>query len=122
MYILSQNWDVEVVGTTIRIRSALRNIHLQLRTEARKAIFIERLNMVYKGVQIICTKNEETSVIMPNGEFLKTTSGTIKNCEVGIDITQNGIQVGDNCEDARFEELKISSKQDFGMNIQYKIV
>lgn len=106
----TQNWDAEVVGTKITIRHAPRDIVLRLRTEARKAIIIEKLNMRYENVQVICEENKQISVKMPDGRYFQTVSATIQNCEVGIDITESGIQIGSNCKKAHFENLKVSSR------------
>lgn len=108
--IFTQNWDAEFVGTEITIRHALRNIVLKFRIEARKPIVIEKLNMLYEGVQIICEENKQILVKMPNGKYFQTSSATIQDCEVGIDITESGIQIGSNCKKAYFESLKVSSR------------
>jgi hypothetical protein len=60
--VLSQNWDVEVIKNRIIVRRASREITLVLRTEARKSIVIEKLDMIYEGVQLFCRENKEISI------------------------------------------------------------
>ena len=108
--VFTKNWDAEFVGTTVTIRRAPRDIVLKLRIEARKPIVIEELNMLYEGVKIICKEGKQTSIEMPDGRYFQTTSGTIENCDVGIDVTKNGLQLINNCEKAYFESMKIGKR------------
>ncbi|MDB6025840.1 MAG: hypothetical protein JWM68_2063 [Verrucomicrobiales bacterium] len=48
----TENWDIETVGQTTTIRRESRNIALVIRTDPRKTLTIERLDMFYKGVRI----------------------------------------------------------------------
>lgn len=105
--ILTQNWDAEIKGKRIIIRRGSGDFALRLRTEPRKAIVIEKLNMLYKGVQIICEENKHLTVKMPDDRFIKSGYAKIQDCEVGFDILTTGISVGTNCKEQFYETLKI---------------
>ncbi|NOS72267.1 MAG: HNH endonuclease [Verrucomicrobia bacterium] len=51
-----ENWDIETIGPRITIRRGPGDIALVLRTEARKALIIERLDMFYQGVRVYADK------------------------------------------------------------------
>jgi len=108
--ILTQNWDAEIVGSKIIIRRGSGDIVLRLRTEPRKSIVIEKLNMLYKGVQITCEENKQLTVKMSQRNFVETGLANIQDCEVGFDITEErGITIGIDCKKQNYETLKISS-------------
>lgn len=82
----SDNWDVEVTGTTITIREKLGNIHLRLVSDSPNGLIVERLNMYCKGINIIGDK-DMLVFVYPNGG-----RGSFSNCL--MDNGYCGIHIG----------------------------
>lgn len=92
------NWDVEVVGSRIAIRSQLRVFDLVIRSEPPHRLVIERLDMVYKGLSIICREGFDTT-IENEGAILKVNSGVF-DCDGIIEIEKGVLSVGCMCRSA----------------------
>lgn len=79
------NWDVECEGARIIIRSAPRQISLNLRMCPPEGIVIEKLDMLYEGVWL--KGNDKELSISPDGKNWYAWSGCdLSHCEIGIDI------------------------------------
>lgn len=83
------NWDVEVVGPRITIRSAPREIALILRADPPRGLVVERLNMSQDGVHIQATESDLT--VGAGGRTTFTASSVrISGFPVGIDVDPDG--------------------------------
>jgi hypothetical protein len=90
----TENWDVEVKGANITIRQRLGNIALSLRSEPPSGLVIEKLEMMHRGVRILCTEGQKIQVILPNGRSYTSSGTEIDGAQVGVDVTQTGIGIG----------------------------
>lgn len=88
------NWDVELAGQRITIRHASRQIILQIRTEPRKRLVIEKLEMSHKGVQVSCREGKHLSVITTFGTELYAQAAEVTDCSFGINVTESRMEVG----------------------------
>lgn len=68
------NWDIEVEGTKITVRRAKRKIALKLRANPPNKLTIERLDMYYKGFQIISKEGQDIRVVDQNGSTIYVNS------------------------------------------------
>ena len=66
----SDVWDVEVTGNSIIVREAARKIHLHLTTEPRKAIKIERLDMILFGAHFKVDASGSW-ILLPDGSRIE---------------------------------------------------
>jgi hypothetical protein len=89
------NWDVEVVGQRIIIRSAARDLALILRTEPPQRIVVERMRMLHKGIRLECWEDRLLEIVGPDGSTIRS-SGAFESdgWEVGIDADATGIRIG----------------------------
>jgi len=85
----AENWDVEVVGQRISIRSARGKISLVLRADPPTGLVVERLNMVKDEVQV--EANESHLTVSAGGRHTFTAgSGRFWDCAVGLDVDPDG--------------------------------
>lgn len=91
------NWDVELEGPRLTIRSQLREFDLSIRTEPPHRLVIERLDMIYKGSVIQCREGKPTTIKRAGLEFV-TGSGSFAGCESVIRVDKGGIGIGYRCE------------------------
>ena len=89
----SSNWDVEISGPRITIRQKAREISLILRSEARKAIVIEKLKLEHNGNRI---EGDSDALVFttPSGLTLETREVHVNQCRVGIQIKDGSVQIG----------------------------
>lgn len=85
----TSNWDVNITGSRIFIRSAIRDIQLILRTNPPNEIIIERIHMTHKGVTVDCKEGRPT-VFKFGDSVLETSAATIDGSLVAIDIAPEG--------------------------------
>lgn len=64
-----ENWDVTVEGQKITIYQGSRDIALILRSEPPNVLFIERLEMYYRGVGISCKEGKHLRFDFPDGTY-----------------------------------------------------
>ena len=106
------NWDVEVKGSRIIFRSALRDVSLVMRSEPGERIVFERLKLAHRGCKIDGQEGKSISIDQ-NGTFLHAGEGEIFWAEVGIDISNNGVSLGtgngSGVNGVIFESLSIGS-------------
>lgn len=79
----SSSWDVEVKGSTIKIREAQRVVHLALTVVQPSTILVERLYMSLGGLRFEANGNF-LRITFPNGSTNEFTSCLADNCEVGM--------------------------------------
>ena len=89
----SSNWDVEISGPRITIRQKAREISLILRSEARKAIVIEKLKLEHNGNRIE-GDSEALVFTTPGGIEVKNSGFQVDQCRVGIQIKDGSVQIG----------------------------
>lgn len=81
----SDNWDVDIEGPRIIIRSAPRQISLVLKMNPPKGIIVERLDMTFEGVRF--KGDEQTLKFTMDGNYWHKWSGcSVRNGYVGIAI------------------------------------
>ncbi len=85
-----ENWDIETVGSRITIRRRLRDIALVIRTEPRKALVVEYLDMFYEGVRVFA--NEQGVAFGPVDKDLYGFSGEIVNPVSAMEVLRNNGQ------------------------------
>ena len=103
------NWDVEVTGQYIRVRRAHRDIVLSLKMDAPAGIIIEKLNSSYKDIKIVCQNEQPLRVEYPNKSILETRDARLVNCRTAIDIFEDDVYLGADCERAVLEELRMGN-------------
>ncbi|RDL18518.1 SEC-C motif-containing protein [Pseudomonas sp. URMO17WK12:I10] len=91
--LLCTNWDVEVVGQRINIRSGKGIFDVVLRVEPPKKIVIERLQMYYKGIEVSCTEGRDIEFKF-NGGVLRTGGGEFDGSDVIYDFDGESIMIG----------------------------
>lgn len=99
------NWDVEIVGPRITLRSAPRALLLQLRVEPPDLLVIERLEMYYQGTHINCDERHGFSIETGARKFFQTDTMTLEDCEVVFDVQEQSFFVGVNCAEEHFVEF-----------------
>lgn len=86
----TQNFDIDVVGNTITIKSSPDKIALQLKVMPPKTISITIINLNYSGAKII--SNSDGSIVFrpPNGKGVKLISNS---SEINAKFFQSCIQI-----------------------------
>ena len=87
------NWDVEIIGPRVTIRSAPGKFDLVIRMEPPHRLVIERLDMVYKSFSIQCREGQET-IIEGAGTLLMTTGATFDGYDVAINVSGSSLSMG----------------------------
>lgn len=91
--VLGGNWDAEVSGARITLRSGHGIFSLVLRIDPPHRLVVERLDMKYDDISITCRENEN---ILIEGRGSKYQGGTFEfeDCEVAIDIRGPDVTFG----------------------------
>jgi hypothetical protein len=79
----SSNWDVELIGGRITIRSAPRAISLQIAFIPNEGIVVEKLDMRVFNHHFVGNK-DRLEVTMPSGGRIEMTGNLGDNCRVGF--------------------------------------
>jgi len=82
-----ENWDIECIGRNIKIRKKLGDIVLHLENIPREKLIIHRLNMSFKGYQIIGDSNGIKVLTPSNKQILTLTEGAKITGKVALNIT-----------------------------------
>ena len=89
----TSNWDTEVVGSRIIVRSAIRSISLVVRSEPPSRIVIERINLIHRNFVIEGREGRSTTII-GGGNFFKTGSSNIFGAQCGISVNGSDLAIG----------------------------
>lgn len=89
----ASNWDVEVTGQRVSIRSAPGEFDLVVRMEPPRRLVIERLDMVYRNFAIRCREGQDTT-IEGGGALLRAMGATFDGCEIAIQIRGQSLSLG----------------------------
>lgn len=87
------NWDVEITGPRVTVRSAPGKFDLVIRMEPPHRLVIERLDMVYKNLSIQCREGQDT-IIEGAGTLLKTTGATFNGCDIAVCVSGSNLFMG----------------------------
>ena len=87
------NWDVEIIGPRVTVRSGPGNFDLVIRMEPPHRLVIERLDMVYKNFFIQCREGQDTT-IEGAGTLLNTTGATFDGCDIAICVSGSSLAMG----------------------------
>lgn len=87
------NWDVEVTGPRVTVRSAPGQFALVLRMEPPHRLVVERLDMVYKSFSILCREGQDVTIERP-GLLLKATAGRFEGCDMAICVNDSSLSLG----------------------------
>lgn len=87
------NWDVEITGPRVAVRSGPGNFDLVIRMEPPHRLVIERLNMVYKNFSIQCREGQDTT-IEGAGTLLNATGATFDGCDIAICVSGANLAMG----------------------------
>ena len=90
----SANWDVELVGRRITIRSASRNIDLVLRSDPPNKLIIERLHMNYRDIEVSCSEGATTRIRSNSEILIDTASMEFDGCECAIQVDEKSCMMG----------------------------
>lgn len=87
------NWDVEIRGSRLIIRSNPGKFDLVIRMEAPHRLVIERLDMVYKNLSIQCREGKDT-IIKGAGMQLNTKGAKCNGCDIAICVNGSSLSMG----------------------------
>lgn len=104
-----ENWDVEVVGTNIKIRRNLGDILLSLRSEPPNNLIFEKLEMFHRGVKIFAEENKNIEIVTLTGQHLQSSGVELYRSLIGIDIDKKGMSIGVGGGSMRVESMRIGS-------------
>jgi hypothetical protein len=89
----TSNWDAELVGSRISIRSNHGEFDVVMRFEPPSAIVIERLDMAYRDVVIRCREGENTT-IERGGAVFSTIGLELIGSQVAILLNGVNMHIG----------------------------
>ena len=90
----SANWDVEVVGQRITVRSAPRSIELRLRCDPPDGLTVERMAMYSAGAWLTCDEANGFVATLPIGTSLQASAAFVTGAEVALELTSQAILLG----------------------------
>lgn len=85
LFAFADNWDVEAAGGRIVVRTAAREIALQLHFQQGGGITVERLDMAY-GAYRLRADPDKLEVLNRDGRGLTIREGLADNCLVGLSL------------------------------------
>lgn len=88
------NWDIEIIGPVVTIRRDQRKIALKLRIDPPDKFYIEKINMLYRGVSIQGNNIDGFNIQRPNGQIISLKSVNMNNLYCAIYISDNDIKIG----------------------------
>lgn len=94
---LDSNWDVEVVGPRIQIRSAKGKIALSLRADPPSRLVVERLELLYSSVRIRAKEGGSITVTRGSSAQVASDELSLLECEAAIEISGQRLEVGKRC-------------------------
>jgi SEC-C motif len=89
----ADNWDVEVVGNRITVRSGSRDVAFCLRTDPSVAVYVERMDLMIEGNRIYCD-GRLFSIESTGGGYIEATALEFYRCENAVLIENGSIQLG----------------------------
>jgi hypothetical protein len=87
------NWDAEIVGSQIVIRESLGNIALRIRTDPPSSLFVEKMNMRYRGHSIECNA-KKFEIVAPSGRRISVDGARMIGCDGAVAVDNNSIMLG----------------------------
>ncbi|MBB3385799.1 MULTISPECIES: HNH endonuclease [unclassified Rhizobium] len=87
------NWDAEIVGPQIVIRESPGSIALKIRTDPPSSLFVEQMNMSYRGHSIECDA-QKFEIVAPSGRRILVGGAQMTGCEGAVVIDSNSIILG----------------------------
>jgi len=89
------NWDVEITGPRVTVRSAPGKFDLVIRMEPPHRLVIERLDMVYKNFSIQCREGQSTTIEGAGTLLTVTAAGaTFDGCDIAICVSGSHLSMG----------------------------
>lgn len=80
------NWDVEVIGPTIKIREGHGKVHLVLTADPPYGLIVTKISMFLHGFQFIGNETE-VRIVGPNGGEMNFSGMATTNCRVGLSLS-----------------------------------
>lgn len=105
--VMVSNWDVEVVGPRVTVRSAPAKFDLVIRMEPPHRLVIERLDMVYKNFSIQCREGQDTTIERA-GTLLRTSGATFNGCDIAVCVSGSSLSMGVGGGSMHIENLEIN--------------
>ena len=102
------NWDVELSGPRITIRSGPRRIALMIRVDPPNKLVVERVDMRCQGVGVVGGESG-VAVVMPNGQEITLTKCTLGPGEWGVRVEKGVVKLG-SVGDGRNGALNIKTR------------
>lgn len=83
----TDNWDVEVIGSTLTIRENSNKIHLQIEANPPDTLIVSQMHMLLNGLEVKADKTN-LRISDPNtGQFAEFKNCKYTKCHIGINIT-----------------------------------
>lgn len=98
----TDNFDIDVIGSTLTIRKENRKIALKIRVEPPNVFIVEEIDMVFKGAKISGAINKGFKVVAPDGSTIEVSSLKAESCVAGVNIEETGVSLGYKCKSLRF--------------------
>lgn len=92
--VLRDNWDVEVIGSRIWIRSGKGDVALCLRSEPPDRVVVEKLNLAYGSTTIQAEEGGEIVVTTSAGTQMVASGIDLFGCDKALEISQHGLAIG----------------------------
>jgi hypothetical protein len=82
----TDNWDIDCIGSCIKIRSGKRQVSLILKSEPPKHLIIEQLNMEFEGILLRARNSKLESSFDGGTNWSQWFGCSTTGCAVGISI------------------------------------
>jgi len=89
-----ENWDIDITGSTFRIRSSQRKIEFILHVESNGRFAFRRFNLFHRGIKIELDARHRLTFTTPDGRVSSVQSGSLRNFDIGILFEDGGLVMG----------------------------
>lgn len=89
-----KNWDIEMTGRNLKIRTQHRNIALHIELNPPNSLKIKRLKMSYGGSSLNIKPNGLIEAKSASGVTMRLTDCAAVNCGSGLRLGKNGLAFG----------------------------
>lgn len=97
----TDNFDIDVVGSTLTVRKENRKVALKIKVEPPNVFIVEEIEMVFRGAKISGARSKGFKTVAPDGSTIEVSDLKAERCVAGVNIEETSVSLGYKCEKLR---------------------